>query len=109
MYGMGEGRDGETTRCRDIRACEGSMVATRARWRVGSSLICGSVVPIRIESEEKESLVVKAEEWDGLGSESCEGAGDGKDLEEVSVGGEMVVMLDVVGGVEVGGGGGTAD
>jgi hypothetical protein len=104
MYGMGEGRDGETTRCRDIGACEGSMVATRARWRVGSSLICGSDVPVRIGTEEKSSLGVKGEESDGLGglgSESCEGAGDGKDLEEVSVGGEMVV-LEAVGAVEVG-------
>jgi len=62
MYGIGEGRDGETTRCRDIGACEGSMVATRARWRVGSSLIWGSDASIRIESEEKISLGVKTGE-----------------------------------------------
>ena len=95
MYGIGEDRDGETTRCRDIGACEGSMVATRARWRVGSSLICGSVVPVRIGTEAKVLLGVKVGEWDELGSESCEGAGDGK-----VVGGEMVMTLDVVGGVK---------
>ena len=62
MYGMGEGRDGETTRCRDIGACEGSMVATRARWRVGSSLICGSDVPIWDGAGERDSLGVKTED-----------------------------------------------
>ena len=98
MYGIGEGRDGESTRCRDIGACGRSMVATRARWRVDSSLICGSVVPIWIGIEAKELLGVKAGEWDELGSESCEGAGDGKpNLEEVSVGGGIVIMLGVVG------------
>jgi hypothetical protein len=59
MYGIGEGRDGGTARCRDIGACEGSMVATRARWQVGSSLIWGSDASIRIESEEKNLLGVK--------------------------------------------------
>jgi hypothetical protein len=62
MYGIGEGRDGETTRCRDIGACEGSMIATRARWRVDSSLICVTDVSIRIESEEKNSLGLKTGE-----------------------------------------------
>jgi hypothetical protein len=104
MYGIGEGRDGETTRCRDIEACEGSMVATRARWRVDSSFICGSVVPIGPEA--KELLGVKAGEWDRLGSESCEGAGDGKtvcgSLEVVPPGGEMVTALDGGGVVEAG-------
>lgn len=81
MYGIGEGRDEETTRCRDIGAREGSMVATRARWRVGSSLICGSVVPIESGIEAKELLGVTTGEWDGLGSnssESWEGVGEGK-------------------------------
>ena len=80
MYGIGEGRDDETTRCRDIEACEGSMVATRARWRVGSSWICDSGVLIRIGIEAKESGE-KTGELDGLeskSSESCEGAGEGK-------------------------------
>ena len=62
MYGIGEGRDGETTRCRDIGACEGSMVATRARWRVDSLLICGSEMSIRSEFEGKNSLGVKTGE-----------------------------------------------
>ena len=62
MYGIGEGRDGETTRCRDIGACEGSMVATRARWRVDSSLICGSDMSIRSESVGENSLGVKTGE-----------------------------------------------
>ena len=62
MFGMGEGRDGETNRCRDIGACEGSMVATRTRWRVESSLICGSDVPM---AGERDSLGLKAEECGG--------------------------------------------
>ena len=62
MYGIGEGRDGETTRCRDIGACEGSMVATRARWRVDSLLICGSDMSIRSESVGENSLGVKTGE-----------------------------------------------
>jgi hypothetical protein len=81
MYGIGEGRDDETTRCRDIGARECSMVATRARWRVGSSWACGSGVPIRIGIETKESLGVKTGEGDGFvskSSDSCEGAGEGK-------------------------------
>ena len=84
MYGMGEGRGDETTRCRDIGACKGSMVATRARWRVGSSLICDSVVPIRVGTEAKELLGVRTGDWDGLEPKSSdsweEGAGDGKEV-----------------------------
>ena len=57
---------------------------------------------IRIESEEKNSLGVKTGQCDGLEGESCEGAGDGKEFVEVSVGGEIMVLLDVVGPVEVG-------
>ena len=65
MYGIGEGRDGETTRCGDIGACENSMVATRARWRVGSSLICSSDMSIRSESGENRDKRGKRYCWRG--------------------------------------------
>jgi len=41
--------------------------------------------------------------------ESCEGAGDAKDLEEVSVDGEMVALSDVGAVVEARGEGGGVD
>ena len=61
-------------------------------------------MPNRIVPEEKNSLGVKTGGFNGLEGESCEGAGDGKELGDLSVGAEMVILLDVVRVVELGGG-----